>query len=81
MSEDSQSIQPTDEEVTTPQPEQKKKDFSLKKSLIITIAAFVIGTFVIDLGVGVYRGEGVNPELFEKVLETLLKLLTTSVGE
>ena len=81
MSEDNQSIQPIDEEVTTPQPEQKKKDFSLKKSLIITIAAFAIGTFVIDLGVGVYRGEGVNPELFEKVLETLLKLLTTLVGE
>ncbi|MNP89214.1 hypothetical protein D3C85_16180 [compost metagenome] len=57
---------------------QTGSKWSLKTRFMVVIAAVVIFAFVADTVGRVYRGEGVNMELLQSVLETMFKLVSSS---
>lgn len=78
---DNQEIQEQNgavKETPVSQAPQSEKKLGLKSWFLIAIASVAILAFVADTGVKVYRGESVNTELLQNVLETLFKLVSSS---
>lgn len=77
---DNQEIQEQNgtEQTQSVQVPQSEKKLGLKSWFLIAIASVAILAFVADTGVKVYRGEPVNTELLQNVLETLFKLVSSS---